>query len=112
MRALPIVLALAAASAARADPTPRCTDDKELDGPNSKPRPGGPSPKEYVGKTAAQLVATHGEPDCRDPARWRYDVPRGCAYERWVVTLRFAHGKVARATVVHVWTGEECETIE
>ena len=105
MRALPIALLLAAATA-HADP-PRCTDDAELDGPSTKgARP--PALRDYVGKTAKQVVAMFGEPDCRDPQRWRYDVPRGCAYERWVVTLRFAHGVVARATAVHVWTGEEC----
>jgi hypothetical protein len=95
------------ASPARADP-PRCTDDTKLDGPSSKPGADAPAPKDYVGKTAKQIVAAHGEPDCRDPKRWRYDIPRGCSYERWVVTLHFAGGKVARATVVHVWTGEEC----
>ena len=111
MRALPIALVLAAASAARADP-PRCTDDAQLDGPSSKPHGRAPSPKAYVGKTAKQIVAAFGDPDCRDPARWRYDVPRGCAYERWIVTLRFAHGVVARATVVHIYTGEECAGVE
>ena len=107
MRAFPIALVLILAPAARADP-PRCTDDAQLDGPSTKPASGAPSVKEYVGKTPKQLVAAHGDPDCRDPDRWRYEFPRGCAYQRWVVTLRFAHGVVARATAVRQITGEEC----
>ena len=63
----------------------------------------------YLGKTAAQVIAAHGEPDCKSPRKWRYWFPQDCAYEKDVVTLRFdAHARVARATVVHIITGEEC----
>ena len=109
-----LALIVLSAVAARADapaPSP-CTDDAQLDGPSSKRHAPGVSTRGYVGKTAAQVIAAHGEPGCKSPRKWRYWFPDDCAYEKDVVTLRFANGRVSRATVVHIFTGEECAGID
>ncbi len=108
---LAIVLLLAAITNAAADPPPPCRDDARLDGPSTKRH--AVSTAGFVGKTADEIVKQNGEPGCKSPRKWRYWFPDGCAYEKDVVTLRFgAHDRVARATVVHIITGEECASID
>src|SRR5579871_3349248 len=116
MRALVIAVALLGARAAAADPAPAapavpaCTDDARFDGASSKDVH---VPTELVGKTAAEVARSRGEPACRSPERWRYWTPRGCAYEKTVTTLWFGRdGKVARVVAVRHFTGEECERVE
>lgn len=101
-----IIVLGAFAATARAEP---CADDERYDRPQQQrsQRPG-PRAADFLGKTPAKLVAAFGEPVCKSARKWRYFRPDGCAYERHVVTLWFAAGKVARVNIVHVWTGEEC----
>jgi hypothetical protein len=107
---------VALASTAHADPRPApppplpaCAADPHLDQPDTeRPRRKGPSPREYLGLTAATLRERFGAPGCASLAKWRYWTPDGCSYEKHAVTLWFAHGKVSRVNVVHIWTGEEC----
>lgn len=112
--ALGLALALALAARAHADPPkpPACTDDARLDGPGGKRSAHAPNPRDFVGKTAAAITERLGAPGCKSPLKWRYWLPPGCAYEKDVLTLRFAHGVVARATIVHVVTGEECVILD
>jgi hypothetical protein len=87
----------------------RCEPNPQFDRPDTeRPRRPGPAPRDYLGLTAATLRERYGAPGCASPSKWRYWQPEGCAYERHVVTLWFARGKVSRVNVVHVWTGEEC----
>lgn len=106
---LAILASFAAGVTARADDRPpACTDDARLDRPAKKDAHVRASARDYLGKTAAALVKARGEPSCKSKTKWRYDVPDGCAYERDVVTVWFAGGKVRRVNIVHVFTGEEC----
>ncbi|HTJ42502.1 MAG TPA: hypothetical protein VL463_10435 [Kofleriaceae bacterium] len=106
MRSVLILIVLARGALAIAEP---CADDPRYDRPD-KPHHGPryAERKDFVGKTAAQLVATFGEPSCKSKAKWRYWRPDGCSYEKDVVTLWFRGGKVSRVNIVHVYTGEEC----
>src|SRR5262249_32623285 len=103
MKAAWLIVALSAATAA-ADPR-ACPADERFD--KSKDNHKGQADG-LVGKTAAQVIAKRGQPGCKSATLWRYWMPNGCAYEKTVVSVWFANGKVVRANSVHHWTGEEC----
>jgi hypothetical protein len=89
-----------------------CRDDPRYDRAQKHRGQRFAEPKEFLGKSATKLVERFGEPYCKSPAKWRYTVPDGCAYERDMVTLWFRGGKVARVNIVHEVTGEECMGFE
>jgi hypothetical protein len=104
-----VAIVAVAVATAHADPPPPCTDNAAYDHPSEKGgRPGRVDAKDYVGKTPAQVIAKLGQPSCKSPGKWRYWLPRGCAYEKDVVTLWFGDGRVRRVISVHTITGEEC----
>lgn len=110
-----VVLAGGARTARADDPAPACTADRQLDRPGeSVGSGGGPhvTPRELVGKKLADVVAKYGAPGCQSKRLVRIWIPDGCAYEKTVLSLWLRRGRVTRATVVRIVTGEECADVD
>jgi len=89
------------------DDVPRCDEEPRGQPPRFRPR------DTMVGLSQDQLLIQHGLPVCRlDGERWIYHFPRGCAYERAVVTVWLVDDRVIRETAVHDFTGRHCESID
>lgn len=107
-----MIAPVAAHADASADPpqpaVPACADDPQYDGGRGSGLRAHVRASRFLGLTPRALVATFGQPDCKSAGKWRYWLPRGCAYDKDVVTLTLTRDKVTRAAIVHVITGDEC----
>jgi hypothetical protein len=87
---------------------PPCDDNPGFDLPTTSAHRAQSKANEFLGKTAAELLVAEGDPSCRSRNKWRYFRPRGCAYEKEVITLWLQHGRVKFVNIVWHVTGAEC----
>jgi len=107
LQALALMMALADDGAT--SEIPACQFDERYDTPSKQRSHRRPiSPADYRGKSAAQLRARFGQPECRGPDKWRYVYPPGCTDWRTVVTLWLSRGRVSRVNIVDHYTGQHC----
>ncbi|MEZ4358867.1 MAG: hypothetical protein R3B48_01715 [Kofleriaceae bacterium] len=102
-----VCLALAGCARASAEPSSACEANESYD--TARARTGRFFHAKLRGETAAAVRERLGEPGCQSAALWRYWIPRGCSYEKTVVSLWFRKGRVTKVRAVDIITGAFCE---